>query len=48
MTIWTILYLIVFIFIAPFVLAGIILSIFTLTDEPDAPSEEDEWDSLDW
>jgi hypothetical protein len=48
MTFWTVVYLIAFICVTPFLFAAIILSIYTLTDEVDAPVEEDNWDSLDW
>lgn len=48
MSIWTILYLIVFICVTPFIFAAIILSLYIINDEIDAPVEEDNWDSLDW
>jgi hypothetical protein len=47
MSAWTIIYLILFICVTPFVFASLILAIFTLTDEIDTPTELDE-DLLDW
>jgi hypothetical protein len=47
MNIWTILYVIFFICVTPFVFAAVLILIFNIFDINDSPDRE-EWENIDW